>query len=171
MEPGGKHVMDRYGLRAKFGTNVKIGQIVALNRLSAFVNNGPGADKNLWEISRHRNTSLALAKPLREIHEENICITAIARNPMPTNVAYAAPTHPDQTLITNYLKSRTLTAAEPAIMSPESPWTAPTQMNWLDRRSIQPPHHKERGRRSKTGARNQPSTETRGDSAAHQPPI
>ena len=130
-------MIDGYGLQAKFGRNGKIKQIVALNKLSAFVNNRPGADKNLWDISRHRNTSLALAKPLREIHEENICITAIARNPMPTNVAYAAPTHPDQTLITNYLKSLTLTAAEPAIMSPETayPMDRPTQMNWLDRKS------------------------------------
>jgi hypothetical protein len=99
MEPGGTHVIDGRHLKRMKGRKVKPKHIAALNRLAALLNEAPGHDNDTNKILRHCNTSPSLDRRDRAIHPQNIHITALARNPLPTDIPFPAP-HPDQRLIT-----------------------------------------------------------------------
>jgi hypothetical protein len=106
-EQDGKHIITGKELRARYGRRrVQQRHVVALNRLAILLNEGPGADKDTYEILRGKNSSTNLDKHLREMHRDNMHITALATNPTPTFIPFPAPLHPDQRLITKYLQDK-----------------------------------------------------------------
>jgi ribonuclease HI len=160
-EPGGTHVIDGRHLKRIKGRRVKPKHIAALNRLATLLNEAPGHDNDTNTILRQCNTSPTLTRSARAIHPQNMHITALARNPLPTDIPFPAP-HPDQRLITEYLeRMRPIAVRQPRPdAAPAAPHQPPPQTsdNPNDRQQgkrtrhahKEPTHHKDKARKKQS---------------------